>query len=54
LVIYYANNCTNTSPRPPFIRQQRENIGWKIKPKQEAKTIDTLNPIVMVSTEGSS
>jgi hypothetical protein len=37
--------------RPQFTRQQRDAIGWKPKPQQEAKAPDTLNPVGMVNTE---
>jgi hypothetical protein len=43
----------HSAPRPQFIRQQRENTGWKPRPQQEAKAPDTLNPVGMVNMEGS-
>ena len=39
--------------RPPFVRQQRNVIGWKEKPQQEAKAPDTLNLVGMVNLEES-
>jgi hypothetical protein len=36
---------------PHFIKHQRDAIGWTLKPQQEAKSPNTLNPVGMVNTE---
>jgi hypothetical protein len=33
-----------STPRPPFVRQQKDATGWKERPQQEAKAPDTLKP----------
>jgi hypothetical protein len=37
--------------RPQFTRQQRDAMGWKLRPEQEAKAPDTLKPVGMVDIE---
>jgi hypothetical protein len=39
------------SPRPQFTRQERDAIGWKPRPQQEAKAPNTLKPVGMVDTK---
>jgi hypothetical protein len=39
------------APRPQFVRKQRDAIGWKPRPQQEAKARDTLKPIGTVDVE---
>ena len=40
-----------STPKPQFARQQRDAIGWKPRPQQEAKASDTLKPIGTVDVE---
>jgi len=41
------------SPRPHFIIQQRENVSWKLKTRQETNAPDTLHPLGIVNIEKS-
>jgi hypothetical protein len=37
--------------KPQFFRQQRDATGWKPRPQQEAKALDTLKPIGTIDIE---
>jgi len=37
--------------RPQFSRQRRDATGWKTRPQQEAKALDTLKSVGIVHTE---
>ena len=39
--------------RLPFVKQQKDAIGSNTRPQQEAKDLNTLNPIGMVNIEES-
>jgi len=39
--------------RLPFVRQQKDATGSKTRPQQEAKALNTLNPVGMVNIEES-
>jgi hypothetical protein len=41
------------SLRLPFVRQWKDVIGSNTRPQQEAKDLNTLNPIGMVNIEES-
>ena len=40
-----------SSPRPQFVRQQRESSSWKPRPQQEEKAPDTLKPFGTIDIE---
>jgi outer membrane receptor for ferric coprogen and ferric-rhodotorulic acid len=42
-----------SAQRPSFLKQQRDATGWKTKHQQEAKALNTLNPVGMVNLEES-
>jgi hypothetical protein len=40
-----------SAPRPQFARQQRDATGWKPRPHQEVRALDTLKPVGTIDIE---